>query len=437
MAQDTLDQPSQPLVSAPARADRHVLFAGVAAAAILGVGLGLWARPAMSERRMAVAAAEAKAAAFAAPLRTLQIVVDDTAAPVGAPIEVLGEPDGTAAQAPPDAAPMAPLAAPALVRVQAVEAPEPVAAPAPAQPRPKPRAEPVKLAIAKAPPPRLAPPPHRLEKASVQKADVQKASVRKIVAEKARLQKITAEAARPHSAKAKLEKARLEKVQIGKTRVERVRLERAKAETAKVDRARPEKATLEKARLERARLEKTRLEKARVQKASVEKAKLEKTRLERIKLERTRLEALKVDRLKADKVRLERARLLKAKAERSRKPAAQPVRVQKATVKTARPHRFEPPPRVVPTARGAGPLRLVRATRPDPVLTAVDRQMTRAYSDARAAGVPDAQLRRQQERWQAARSAAAREAPWAVHDVYLARIAELHDLTRDARDSGY
>jgi hypothetical protein len=63
--------------------------------------------------------------------------------------------------------------------------------------------------------------------------------------------------------------------------------------------------------------------------------------------------------------------------------------------------------------------------------------MNRAYSTARAAGVPDWQLRRQQARWEQARTAAAREAPWAVHDVYLARIAELHDLTRDAQGSGY
>jgi uncharacterized protein len=72
----------------------------------------------------------------------------------------------------------------------------------------------------------------------------------------------------------------------------------------------------------------------------------------------------------------------------------------------------------------------------DPSLGAADRQLSRAYQFARAAGVPDAQLRSQQQRWLAARSAAAREAPWAVRDVYMARIAELNDQAKDARD-GY
>ena len=73
----------------------------------------------------------------------------------------------------------------------------------------------------------------------------------------------------------------------------------------------------------------------------------------------------------------------------------------------------------------------------DPSLGAAERQLTRAYQSARAAGVPDAQLQREQQRWLAARSAAAREAPWAVHDVYLARIAELNGLAREAHGGGY
>jgi uncharacterized protein YecT (DUF1311 family) len=72
----------------------------------------------------------------------------------------------------------------------------------------------------------------------------------------------------------------------------------------------------------------------------------------------------------------------------------------------------------------------------DPNLGAADRQLTRAYQGARAAGVPDAQLRQQQQRWLAARSSAAREAPWAVRDVYLARIAELNGQAREARPDG-
>jgi uncharacterized protein len=73
----------------------------------------------------------------------------------------------------------------------------------------------------------------------------------------------------------------------------------------------------------------------------------------------------------------------------------------------------------------------------DPSLGAADRQLARAYQSARAAGVPDATLRQQQQRWLTARSSAAREAPWAVHDVYLARIAELNGQAREVRGDGY
>ena len=72
---------------------------------------------------------------------------------------------------------------------------------------------------------------------------------------------------------------------------------------------------------------------------------------------------------------------------------------------------------------------------PDPRLDARERQLQRAYRNAEAAGVPASALRRQQERWQQARAAAAREAPWAVEDVYVARISELNDLTRDAHEN--
>jgi uncharacterized protein YecT (DUF1311 family) len=112
-----------------------------------------------------------------------------------------------------------------------------------------------------------------------------------------------------------------------------------------------------------------------------------------------------------------------------------------------------PPPKAKPVAThadpAAGPLRVASA-RPrcasadpgaalvcaDPTLGAVDRRLNQAYREAQAAGVPTAELDRQQRRWLAARSAAAREAPWAVHDVYLARISELREMTRDAED-GY
>jgi uncharacterized protein len=71
----------------------------------------------------------------------------------------------------------------------------------------------------------------------------------------------------------------------------------------------------------------------------------------------------------------------------------------------------------------------------DSRLSARDRQLQAAYREAMAAGVPATALRRQQVRWLAAREAAAREAPWAVEDVYVARIAELRDLIADAREN--
>ena len=50
--------------------------------------------------------------------------------------------------------------------------------------------------------------------------------------------------------------------------------------------------------------------------------------------------------------------------------------------------------------------------------------------EAQAAGVPAWRLEQQQQRWLNARANAAREAPWAVRDVYAARIAELRDMSR-------
>ena len=79
---------------------RGLLFAGVAAAALMGVSFGLWARPAMSERQMALPQVET--AAPAAARRMLQIVLDDTPAPLGAPIELLPRSEEAPKAAPPE-----------------------------------------------------------------------------------------------------------------------------------------------------------------------------------------------------------------------------------------------------------------------------------------------------------------------------------------------
>ncbi|HEY0435896.1 MAG TPA: hypothetical protein VGC92_04605, partial [Phenylobacterium sp.] len=111
-----------------------MLFCGVAAACALGVGAGLWARPALHERQAAAVAAPEPVEAPPATTRKLQIVVDDRPLPTGAPIQVL-----PAVAARPEHRPLfdlpamlAPKRAPeGLIRAQAVLSP---AAPAPTPP---------------------------------------------------------------------------------------------------------------------------------------------------------------------------------------------------------------------------------------------------------------------------------------------------------------
>ncbi len=127
------------------------------------------------------------------------------------------------------------------------------------------------------------------------------------------------------------------------------------------------------------------------------------------------------------------------KAEASHR--ADRAKVEKVVARKAKaPIRHETLRRAPPAARPSGLMKVSDRSRcgqsdpgaalvcADPALGAADRQMSRAYREARAAGVSDAQ----QQRWLSARSAAAREAPWAVHDVYLARIAELRGLAQEA-----
>src|SRR5689334_3632805 len=84
----------------PRRSNRFLLIAGVAGACALGAGAGLWARPADVERDPTLALARPPEP----PKRTgrLQIVLDDSPAPIGKPIEVLpGTAGMQAAAAPP------------------------------------------------------------------------------------------------------------------------------------------------------------------------------------------------------------------------------------------------------------------------------------------------------------------------------------------------
>jgi hypothetical protein len=114
-------------------------------------------------------------------------------------------------------------------------------------------------------------------------------------------------------------------------------------------------------------------------------------------------------------------------------------------------HRPAPPPqaRPGPTAPAAPRLRAASVSRrcaspdpgealacADPTLGAAQRRLESAYREAEAAGAPPEQLERQQQRWLAARAAAALQTPWAMRDIYLARIAELEDQARQAANKG-
>ena len=314
---------------------RHrLLFAGVAAATVMGVSLGLWARPAMSERQQ-TAPAPTLAPEPALGARSLQIVIDDTPAPLGAPIEVLPATAAPAMILPPQERlapePQAPVRpALGLMRVKTIEPSEP------REPAPRAAPRPVVRTVAKA-----TETPRFKEVKTVQKARPKVATI--------------------HVAKAEAKPANTARPKIQLARVER------------------------------------HVKPARIEKAAV-----------RLALHRAQPAP------KVQKARVEYKMV---------KPVLKP-RVVKVAVK-------------LKPARSAGPPRLASPPRPEPTLRDADRQMSRAYSTARAAGVPDWKLQRQQQRWEQARASAAREAPWAVHDVYLARIAELHDLTRTASDPGY
>ena len=354
---------------------RGLLLAGVAAAGAMGVGLGLWARPAMNERRMVIASPAFQAAAQK-PRGQIQIVLDERPAPIGEPIEVLpreasapvrmieqaAEPELQAPVRPPEA----------LMRVKVQAAPAPAEKPVLSAP-PKPKA--VQVATAR-PVPRQAEPKARTPEV--------------------KLAKVRPTAAKPDIRLAKAKPAQRRPTELAKAK--------GPQPSAKVVLARlaPRKAKAEAA-------------------------------------------------LRIDKVKYERPTKAQPQAKPvTRKPAvakapAKPSKVEKVATRKAKPaprHEVAPAPPLRPT----GLMKVSNRSRcgqvdpgaaivcADPSLGAADRQMSRAYSNARAAGVSDDQLQRQQQRWLAARSAAAREAPWAVHDVYLARIAELNGMAREAHD---
>lgn len=385
-----MEPPAQPR----ARSGGRLVIAGIVGACALGAGLGLWARPAAHERQFAVAPKE-EAKPETLPTRMLEIVIDDTPAPIGALMDVM--PAGVGSEFTPPASPipvqpLAPRPSPTgLMRVDTqvvtVEPPpvvKPVLQVVEAQPEPP---KPV-VVVAKPKPKPQAP-----SKAQAKPKPDTKVAVRK--APKAEPKKLAKAEPKPK----KVEKAKLAKAETKPRKAE-------KAEGAKPSRL---------VRLARA----VKAAPAKVEKKIERKiAKAEKPKESRkAKLARIKAEKRQVEMAKAQARKLQ---LIKAEARKPKKKIE---------------------------ARGTGPMRVARANPcalsdpgeavvcADPRLASRDRQMQVAYRNAESAGVPASALRRQQQRWVAARAAAAREAPWAVEDVYQARIAELNDLAREGDGS--
>jgi uncharacterized protein YecT (DUF1311 family) len=359
-------------------------------------------------------------------MRQIQIVVDDTPAPIGPPMEVLRTPEGEAtppaAAATPEPEPIAPIRPPAgLVRVLAMPLPletadlEPVRPPR-AAPDPAPVAEARKPEVRKAESRRAEP-----AKAEVKKADAKKLEAKTVRAAKDSLR--TAEAGKAKAtAETKVAKAKTDGGKASKAKLAKAegKTKLAKAETSKDENGRKAREKVQLAKAEQTQAAEAEARKPGRLAAVVKKAihTTPKAEVAEISGKLRLAEARKAEKAKA--------RTDKAKAE---KAEAAPARKAPQAVK------------------GAGPLRMVSnrcaSTDPaaalvcaDPSLGAADRRLNRAYRQAEAAGVSAGELRRQQQRWLVARAAAAREAPWAVQDVYQARIAELEDMTR-GQDGGF
>ena len=488
------------------RGGRGVLFAGVAGACLLGVGAGLWARPGMNDRNLALAA---PVAPVSGPARTLQVVVDDRPAPLGAPMQVL--PASTAAHTIATQTPQPSLASPPLTAEPpraAVRAPAPqppavqMAGAEPPAPKPFDVARFAPLIAAAAAAPRMLitrleapkPPPVLLAKAepdrTAQEAAETAAAAHRLALDRVAEQKAAAaeraaeaKAARDQAAETRLAEAKAAQAQAAQLRAAQIRI--AQIDKAKADKARGDKAKSDKARAAQIQLAKAEAARDAAKADHLAKlAQLKADRAEAVRLAKAeakgraearaeaKAEALAEAREEAQKqIRLASlVRTLKRAMPHELKAAA-PVQtakldrkhgkkagrheavMERASLKNHKAHATQPPSRAhaappPPLQRPAG---LMKVSAPrcaqrdpgealvcaDPNLGAADRQLARAYQGARAAGVPDAQLMRQQQRWLAARTAAAREAPWAVHDVYMARIAELNGQAREAHGDGY
>lgn len=368
----------EPLVSEPWRprwTPKTVVGAGIASACVMGLVIGLWARPAMSERKaIAPMLSPIRPAPPPLPDPKLEVIVDETRPlpPPGAPMEVL--PAFIAAETPTPIPPPEPAAPPMVVAEAepitepAVE-PRPAPKPAPAKPAAKPKA-PAKVQLAKAAPPK----PAKARPKPPAKVELARKAAPKREARPVRLAaRDAARAGKPAAA-------------------------RERVKPAAVARRADRKAMTLARRGEKKRAA------ARGRDKPTALAKRSEKPTARVKL------AARTD-------------VRKLAVAAGTKPAkAAPVKLAAARS-----------PRVVEKARYKAAPAPVRR---EPEYVFDDRRVNAAYARAAAAGVSTEALRRQQARWKAARDAAAREAPWAVPEVYEARIAELEDQEAMARD-GY
>lgn len=438
---------------------RAILVAGVAGACALGVGFGLWARPGAHEgpARTRTARAEPTATAPGAP-RKLEILIAGRPRAPQAPAPV--------APAPPAAAPQ-PQPVPRLIEAKASPAPPTVS------PREPTGLETIaaafagaKLALGRLEHPQLEPaayvasPPARAEdksdllgelarQAEIARFDAAKAEVRRAALARAEAERAAAaKAAAAHKAQlagieqAKAEAARAEAHRLALAQAAERRQELAGAEAARTAAAHSAAHNaahrLQLARAAQAeRAESARLAKAeaRARAAQREEAHLEalaeaaeaQKRVQLNRLAKAMAHAV-ADRSHA--AAIEQARLERRRAEHQAR--LEPVAARRRHEPSSRPATAHP--RARPEFVQAPPSGLMRVS--DPGLSAAERQVARAYQGARAAGVPDEELQIGQERWLAARHAAEREAPWALRDVYMARIAELNGQAREAQQ-GY
>ena len=368
----TRDPLAVPLVSRPRRAPLALVLAGVAGAAALGGGLGLLARPSGDD----VALLAQRAASAPVPMtqpRQIEIRVDRPLATVGAHDVV------AAAPSPP---------------VETAAPPEAVARPEPAPELLAPTRSPEGLVKVRATAPERLVDAEQISAGKARQAAARKARAEAEAARKAKAARALRAAEEREARAEALRKAKMEKARI------------AEAAEAKA-RAQAERKLAERKLAERKLAERKAAEQLATRKAAAEE------REARLAVEKKAAARKLAERKLAEQKRKAAPKAVAA----SGPPTAKTVKVSTASSRCASPD----PGAALACA--------------DASLGAAERQLARAYRQAEAAGVPPEKLERQQQRWLAARANAARQAPWAVHDIYLARIAELQDQTRAAARS--